>query len=73
MHLRRLTRLTNGHSKSMEHHVAMQAIFFAWYTWRRVNTGVEGKQTPAMASGLAEEAWTIRELLERAAEKALAG
>ncbi|MEQ8848106.1 hypothetical protein [Botrimarina sp.] len=70
MHLRRFTRLTNGHSKSMEHHVAMQAIFFAWYNWCRVNTGLEGKQTPAMASGLAEKAWTIKELLETAAEAA---
>jgi hypothetical protein len=39
MHLRRFTRLTNGHSKTLRHHKAMQAIFFAWYNWVRVNTG----------------------------------
>lgn len=69
LHLRRYTRLTNGHSKSLKHHKAMLNIFFAWYNWSRVNTGLEGKQTPAMASGLAEKPWTLKQLLERAAEK----
>lgn len=71
MHLRRWTRLTNGHSKSLDHHKAMLAIFFAWYNFSRVNTGLEGKQTPAMASGLADKVWSLRELLEKAAEKNL--
>ena len=31
MSLRRFTRLTNGHSKSLRHHKAMQALFVAWY------------------------------------------
>jgi transposase InsO family protein len=66
MNLRRFTRLTNGHSKSLKHHVAMQAILFAWYNFVRVHSTI--KQTPAMAAGLADKAWTIRELLERAAE-----
>lgn len=69
MHLRRFTRLTNAHSKSPRHHRAMLAIFFAWYNFSRVNTGLEGKQTPAMASGLTGKPWTLRELLENAAEK----
>ncbi|MEM9186799.1 MAG: IS1 family transposase [Planctomycetota bacterium] len=69
MHLRRFTRLTNGHSKSLDHHKAMLAIFFAWYNFARVNTGLTGKQTPAMATGLATKAWSLRELLEKAAEK----
>ncbi|MEN1682023.1 MAG: hypothetical protein AAGJ46_20775 [Planctomycetota bacterium] len=71
MHLRWFTRLTNGHSKSLKHHKAMLAIFFAWYNYCRVNTGLEGKQTPAMASGLTDKPWSLRELLERAAEKTL--
>ncbi|MCH8841110.1 MAG: IS1 family transposase [Planctomycetes bacterium] len=66
MHLRRFTRLTNGHSKSLKHHKAMQAIFFAWYNWCRKNESINN-QTPAMASGLSEKVWTIRELLENAA------
>jgi transposase InsO family protein len=67
MTLRRFTRLTNAHSKSLQHHVAMQAIFVAWYNFCRKHETLKG-QTPAMASGLADVAWTIRELLECAAE-----
>lgn len=64
MTLRRFTRLTNAHSKSLKHHRAMQAIFFAWYNLCRKHETI--KQTPAMAAGLADRAWTIRELIERA-------
>ncbi len=67
MNNRRFTRLTNAHSKSLKHHKAMQAIFFAWYNFCRKHETI--KQTPAMASGLAEKAWTITQLLERAAGK----
>jgi IS1 family transposase/transposase-like protein len=67
MQLRRFTRLTNGHSKSPKHHKAMQAIFFAWYNWCRKHETI--KTSPAVASKLAEKIWTIRELLENAAEK----
>ena len=35
MRLRRFTRLTNGHSKSLRHHTAMQALFIAWYNFGR--------------------------------------
>lgn len=66
---RRFTRLTNAHSKSLKHHVAMQAIFFAWYNFCRKHETLKGK-TPAMTSGLADKVWTIREMLERAAEVA---
>jgi IS1 family transposase len=67
MQLRRFTRLTNGHSKSPKHHVAMQALYFAWYNFCRGHETLKGK-TPAMASGLADKVWSVRELLERAAE-----
>jgi IS1 family transposase len=66
MNLRRFTRLTNGHSKSLKHHVAMQAILFAWYNFVRVHTAI--KKTPAMASGLSDHVWTIKELVAQAAE-----
>jgi transposase InsO family protein len=65
--LRRYTRLTNGHSKSLKHHAAMQAIFFAWYNFGRKHDTLKGK-TPAMASGLTDKVWSVKELLERAAE-----
>jgi transposase-like protein/IS1 family transposase len=66
MNNRRFTRLTNAHSKSLKHHVAMQAIFVAFYNLCRKHETLKGA-TPAMASGLADKAWTIRELLEQAA------
>ena len=66
MNLRRFTRLTNGHSKSLKHHVAMQAILFAWYNFCRKHLAI--KVTPAVAAGLTDHVWTVKELLERAAE-----
>jgi transposase InsO family protein len=65
--MRRFTRLTNAHSKSFKHHVAMQAILFAFYNFCRKHEAIKG-QTPAMAAGLAEKSWTIRGLLALAAE-----
>jgi transposase-like protein/IS1 family transposase len=67
MSLRRFTRLTNGHSKSLRHHTAMQALFVAWYNFARKNEALKN-QTPAMASNLTDHVWTIKELIERAAE-----
>jgi hypothetical protein len=66
MSLRRFIRLTNAHSKSHKHHVAMQAIYVAFYNFCRRHASLKGK-TPAMASGLAESPWSIRLLLEHAA------
>lgn len=65
MHVRRFTRLTNAHSKSAAHHAAMTAIFVAWYNYCRKHDTLKGK-TPAMAAGLADRVWTLRELLSSA-------
>src|SRR6478609_9690254 len=66
MSMRRFTRLTNGHSKSLRHHTAMQALFIAWYNFGRKHEALKGN-TPAMASGLSDHVWSIKELVERAA------
>ena len=66
MTLRRFTRLTNGHSKSLKHHTAMQALIVACYNFVRKHESLKGK-TPAMASGLTDRVWTIKELIEKAA------
>jgi hypothetical protein len=66
MHVRRYTRLTNAHSKSWRHHAAMTALFVAWYNFSRKHETLRGR-TPAMASGLTDHVWTIRELPEAAA------
>lgn len=66
MSLRRFTRLTNAHSKSHKHHAAMQAIFVAWYNFARKHETLKG-DSPAMASGLADHVWSVKELLAEAA------
>jgi IS1 family transposase len=66
MTCRRHTRLTNAHSKSLKHHVAFQAIVIAFYNFCRKHETLKG-QTPAMASGLADEVWSLSKLLDSAA------
>ena len=66
MTLRRFTRLTNAHSKSLRHHTAMQALFVAWYNLCRKHEALKGA-TPAAASKLTDHVWTIKELIESAA------
>lgn len=52
MQIRRMTRLTNAHSKKWENHEAMLALFFAWYNFVRVHSSI--KTTPAVAHGLTD-------------------
>lgn len=66
MHNRRHTRLTNAHSKSLKHHVAMQAIFVSFYNFCRKHESLSGR-TPAMASGLTDQIWSLQELLGQSA------
>jgi transposase-like protein/IS1 family transposase len=66
MHVRRFTRLTNAHSKSLRHHKAMQALFVAWYNFCRKHETI--KTTPAVAAKLVGRAWTIEELIVQAAD-----
>ena len=67
MQMRRFTRLTNGFSKDLAHHEAMQHIFFAHYNWCRTHQTLKGA-TPAMAANLSLKPWTIEELLNEAAK-----
>jgi IS1 family transposase/transposase-like protein len=64
MNVRRFTRLTNAHSKSLKHHAAMQAIFFAFYNFVRKHEAI--KTTPAVAAGLAAAQWSLKDLIQRA-------
>lgn len=61
MSLRRFTRLTNGHSKRLAHHISMQNIFVAFYNFCRKHETL--KTTPAVASGLMDRPLSIQELL----------
>ncbi len=65
MAIRRLTRLTNAHSKKWENHEAMLGLYFAWYNFCRKHSTI--KTTPAVAQGLTDHEWTIEELLTEVA------
>lgn len=66
MSARRFTRLTNGYSKKWANHGYMLALWFAYYNFCRKHHTI--KTTPAVATGLTDHVWTIRELLENAAK-----
>ena len=60
--VRRMTRLTNAFSKKWENHEAALGLFFAYYNFCRVHGTL--KTTPAVAAGLADSTWSVKELLE---------
>lgn len=62
MGLRRFTRLTNAFSKKWENHWAAVALWYCWYNFGRVHKSL--RTTPAMAAGIADHIWTVREMLE---------
>lgn len=64
MSVRRMTRLTNAHSKKWENHGAALALYFAYYNFCRVHMTL--KSTPAVAAGLTDHTWSVAELLQRA-------
>jgi len=61
MHMRRFTRLTNGFSKKWANLNAMLALYFAWYNFVRVHRTL--RVTPAMAAGITDHIWSMRELI----------
>src|SRR5262249_8004884 len=68
MQTRRMTRLTNAFSKKWDNHRYAMALHFATYNFvtphGTLTKKAEGvKTTPAMAAGLADRPWTLRELL----------
>ena len=60
---RRMTRLTNAFSKKWANHHYSMALHFAWFNFGRVHMTL--KTTPAVAAGLEERPWTLRELVKR--------
>jgi len=61
MHMRRFTRLTNGFSKRIEHHVAAIALHFMYYNFVRIHQTL--RVTPAMAAGVTERVWEIADIV----------
>jgi transposase-like protein/IS1 family transposase len=65
MSVRRFTRLTNAFSKKWENHWAAVAVWFTFYNFCRVHKSL--RVTPAMAAGITNRIWSVRDLLEAAA------
>jgi IS1 family transposase len=68
MNLRRLTRLTNAHSKKFENHVHAISLYFMHYNFCRKHetlTKAAGgiHTTPAMAAGVSDHVWKLEEVV----------
>ena len=57
-------------AKKWENHGIMLSLFFGVFNFCKVHGTL--KTSPAVAAGLTDHVWTVRELLERAANTALA-
>jgi hypothetical protein len=62
MHCRRLSRLTNAFSKKLENFKAAVALHYAYYNFVKSNIAI--RMTPAMAAGVTNSLWTVRDLVE---------
>ena len=62
MGVRRFTRLTNAFSKKWENHWAAISLWYTFYNFCRVHKSL--RITPAMAAGISDHIWSVRELLE---------
>jgi len=62
MHCKRLARLTNAFSKKLVNFKAAMGLHFAYYNFVKIHTSI--KQTPAVALGVANEAWTVGDLVD---------
>lgn len=68
MQSRRFTRLTNAFSKKAENHAHAVSLFFLHYNYCRphqtLTKAAQGvKTTPAMAAGLTDRVWTVKDIV----------
>ena len=63
MHMRRFTRLTNGHSKKVANHAHMVALYTMFYNFIRTHSKL--RMSPAMAAGIADTFMGFEEILDR--------
>jgi len=61
MHMRRLTRLTNGFSKKLDNFKAATALHFAYYNFVKIHSSL--RCTPAMEAGVTKRVWTVEDLV----------
>jgi IS1 family transposase len=62
MSSRRFTRSTNGHSKNLTNHTLALGLHFFVYNFCRKHLTI--KTTPAVAAGVADNVWTVQDLLD---------
>jgi IS1 family transposase len=60
--MRRFTRMTNGFSKKLENLVWAVSLHFMHYNFARVHATL--KTTPAVAAGVDDHVWSLREIAE---------
>lgn len=63
MHMRRFTRLTNGHSKKVANHAHMVALYTMFYNFIRTHSKL--RMTPAMQAGIADTFMGFEAILDR--------
>ena len=61
-HMKRFARLTAAHSKKIDNHAHMVALYTVWYNYARINSAV--KMSPAMAAGLADRLWDVGDIVD---------
>lgn len=60
--MRRFTRLTNAFSKKVENHACAVALHAMYYNFVRIHQTL--KVTPAMAAGVTDRLWEMKDLVE---------
>ena len=60
-HMKRFARLTAAHSKKLENHVHMVALYTTWYNFARINSAV--RMSPAMAARLTDRLWDVADIV----------
>lgn len=58
---RRFTRLTNAFSRKLENHAHMIALYTVWYNFVKMHRTL--KMTPALAAGVTDTLWSMKELV----------
>lgn len=61
MHMRRFTRLTNGHSKKFENHAYAVALHVMFYNFVRTHSTL--RMSPAMAAGVTAKLWDMSDIV----------
>ena len=61
---KRFVRLGTGFSKKLENHASAVSLYVAHYNLCRVHESL--RQTPAMALGIADKAWSLGQLIDAA-------